>query len=245
MIKPPVITAIVPAAGIGSRMGAAIPKQYIPLAGQPLLQHTLNALLAHPAIGEVIVALADNDRWFAHLPAAADARVRTVIGGGERADSVLAALAFCRTPWALVHDAARPCLALSDLDQLIAAVRDVPTSACAGAILGAQVRDTMKRTDAGGCISATVSREQLWHALTPQLFPTAALTTALTQALAAGVTVTDEASAIEWAGGRVQMVAGRSDNLKVTQPEDLALAAHYLSAVQAALDPDEDVKEQA
>ena len=220
----PALTAIVPAAGIGSRMGAECPKQYLQLAGKTILEHTLERLLAHPAIGQVIVALAPHDRWFDTLPVAQDEQILRVEGGAQRAFSVLNALHVAQGEWVLVHDAARPCLTHGDLDALIAAAM---TSG--GAILGSRVRDTMKRSDAAGNIIATVEREQLWHALTPQMFPTGPLKRALEEGLALGATITDEASAMERAGFAVRMVEGRADNIKVTRPEDLSLAGLFLS----------------
>ncbi|HHQ4691535.1 TPA: 2-C-methyl-D-erythritol 4-phosphate cytidylyltransferase [Aeromonas veronii] len=218
------LTAIVPAAGIGSRMGADCPKQYLQLAGKTILEHTLERLLSHPAIAQVIVALAPHDHWFEALPVAANPRIVRVEGGAERAFSVLNGLHVAQGEWVLVHDAARPCLTHGDLDALI-----VVAMGCGGAILGSRVRDTMKRSDGEGNIIATVEREQLWHALTPQMFPTRALKRALEEGLLLGVTITDEASAMERAGFAVRMVEGRADNIKVTRPEDLSLAGLFLS----------------
>ncbi len=222
------LTAIVPAAGIGSRMGADCPKQYLTLAGKTILEHTLGCLLSHPAIARVIVALAPHDGWFEQLAVAADPRILRVEGGIERAYSVLNALHVAQGKWVLVHDAARPCLCHSDLDKLIATAM-----ACDGAILGSRVRDTMKRTDGAGNIVATVEREQLWHALTPQMFPTGTLKRALEEGLALGALITDEASAMERAGFTVKMVEGRADNIKVTRPEDLSLAELFLQQQSA------------
>ncbi|EKB21030.1 2-C-methyl-D-erythritol 4-phosphate cytidylyltransferase [Aeromonas veronii] len=218
------LTAIVPAAGIGSRMGADCPKQYLQLAGKTILEHTLERLLSHPAIAQVIVALAPHDHWFEALPVAANPRIVRVEGGAERAFSVLNGLHVAQGEWVLVHDAARPCLTHGDLDALI-----VAAMGCGGAILGSRVRDTMKRSDVEGNIIATVEREQLWHALTPQMFPTRALKRALEEGLLLGATITDEASAMERAGFAVRMVEGRADNIKVTRPEDLSLAGLFLS----------------
>ena len=222
------LTAIVPAAGIGSRMGADCPKQYLTLAGKTILEHTLGCLLSHPAIARVIVALAPHDEWFEQLAMAADPRILRVEGGIERAYSVLNALHVAEGKWVLVHDAARPCLTHEDLDALIASAM-----ACDGAILGSRVRDTMKRTDGAGNIVATVEREQLWHALTPQMFPTGTLKRALEEGLALGALITDEASAMERAGFTVKMVEGRADNIKVTRPEDLSLAELFLQQQSA------------
>lgn len=235
------LTAIVPAAGIGSRMGAECPKQYLSLEGKCILEHTLERLLSHPAIARVIVALAPHDRWFETLAVAADPRVWRVEGGSERAWSVLNGLHVAQGEWVLVHDAARPCLTHGDLDRLIATAM-----ACDGAILGSRVRDTMKRTDAAGKILATVDREQLWHALTPQMFPTGPLRRALEEGLALGAAITDEASAMERAGFAVRMVEGRADNIKVTRPEDLSLAELYLQQQRARQParPDSPTEEQ-
>lgn len=222
------LTAIVPAAGIGSRMGADCPKQYLTLAGKSILEHTLGCLLSHPAIARVIVALAPHDGWFEQLAVAADPRILRVEGGIERAYSVLNALHVAEEKWVLVHDAARPCLCHSDLDKLI-----TTAMACDGAILGSRVRDTMKRTDGAGNIVATVEREQLWHALTPQMFPAGTLKRALEEGLALGALITDEASAMERAGFTVKMVEGRADNIKVTRPEDLSLAELFLQQQSA------------
>ena len=236
------LTAIVPAAGIGSRMGAECPKQYLSLEGKCILEHTLERLLSHPAIARVIVALAPHDRWFETLAVAADPRVWRVEGGSERAWSVLNGLHVAQGEWVLVHDAARPCLTHGDLDRLIATAM-----ACDGAIIGSRVRDTMKRTDAAGNILATVDREQLWHALTPQMFPTGPLRRALEEGLALGAAITDEASAMERAGFAVRMVEGRADNIKVTRPEDLSLAELYLQQQRARQParPDSPTEEQA
>ncbi|QSX34768.1 2-C-methyl-D-erythritol 4-phosphate cytidylyltransferase [Shewanella avicenniae] len=220
------VIAVVPAAGIGSRMQAERPKQYLPLADSCILAVTLDVLLSHPAISEVVVALNPDDTYFSALPQAKHPKLRQVIGGAERVDSVIAALQLIDTPasWALVHDAARPCLTHTDIDKLLSSRSQFPH----GAILAAPVRDTMKRAGNNGCIATTVPREALWHALTPQLFPTAELLLALEQAVQAGVNVTDEASAMEWKGVSPGLVSGRVDNIKVTHPDDLPLAALYL-----------------
>jgi 2-C-methyl-D-erythritol 4-phosphate cytidylyltransferase len=158
-----------------------------------------------------------------------------VSGGAERCDSVINALRGLAGradagDWVLVHDAARPCVRLTDIDRLVEQV----TAGAEGGLLGCAVHDTMKRSDEAGIVTETVDRTGLWHAFTPQMFRHGALLDGLTRALAAGVRVTDEASAMEWAGVRPIMVAGHSDNLKITRPEDLALADYLLSRQQAA-----------
>ena len=223
------ISAIVPAAGVGSRMQADRPKQYLILHGHTVLEHTVEVLLRHPDVGQVVVAVSDNDPYFGSLALANHPRVVRVSGGKERADSVLSALDYvCQhqlSEWVLVHDAARPCVEHVDISQLIATAQ----THTVGAILAAPVRDTMKRADGGQNIDHTVDRVALWHALTPQMFRAQPLMQALTQALAAQAVITDEASAFEWLGQKPALVAGRADNIKITQPEDLALAEFYLS----------------
>ncbi len=223
--------AIIPAAGVGRRMMADKPKQYLRLHGKTILEHTADKLLSHPAIGKVIIAVSADDPFYAQLPLASHPDVIRVDGGRERADSVLSALNFLLSAfesltdnWVLVHDAARPCVAVSDIDTLIRELSDDAV----GGILAAPVRDTMKRSCADGYITQTVDRAYLWHALTPQMFRIGQLHAALSQALAAGVSITDEASAMEWAGLAPRLIAGSADNLKITQPEDLVLAGFYL-----------------
>ncbi|WP_026959895.1 2-C-methyl-D-erythritol 4-phosphate cytidylyltransferase [Aliagarivorans taiwanensis] len=222
------IIAVIPAAGIGSRMQAAIPKQYLPMGEATLLEHTLNVFLSHPRIDAVVVALHPEDQQFQALACAKHPRLQTVVGGGERADSVLAALQVCSSDaWVMVHDAARPCLTRHDLNSLI--------SHCEahneGAILASPAKDTMKR-ECDGHVDHTVERQQLWHAMTPQMFRCGPLTDALQQALQQDIAVTDEASAMEAAGLSVALVEGRSDNLKVTRPEDLPLAQWLIQQIK-------------
>ena len=223
----PDVIAVVPAAGIGSRMQSECPKQYLSIGGKTLLEHALNSLLAHPAVSRIIVAISPDDPYFSTLPMASDPRVMVVRGGKERADSVLAGLkAVSSARWVLVHDAARPCLHIDDLTRLLA----ITATSQVGGILAAPVRDTMKRAEPGKQdIAHTVDREALWHALTPQLFPLELLRDCLVRALNEGATITDEASALEYCGYHPELVMGRSDNIKVTRPEDLALAAFYLT----------------
>ncbi|MEX5412078.1 2-C-methyl-D-erythritol 4-phosphate cytidylyltransferase [Atlantibacter hermannii] len=221
------VIAVVPAAGIGSRMQSDCPKQYLTIGDHTLLEHAVASLLRHPRVGRVIVAVSPADKQFDALPLARDPRVTRVDGGRERADSVLAGLKMADgAAWALVHDAARPCLHPDDLDALLA----ITAHSRVGGILAAPVRDTMKRGEPGKTLIAhTVERIDLWHALTPQLFPLELLRDCLVRALNEGATITDEASALEYCGYHPELVAGRGDNIKVTRPEDLALAAFYLT----------------
>ena len=222
--------AIVPAAGRGSRFGAEVPKQYLPVAGKPLIEHALRALLVHPVVEGVVVALAAGDDRWPGWEALEGKRVATCTGGDARADSVLAGLAALpegvrADDFVLVHDAARPNLAFDDLDQLLTRGRGDPV----GAILASPVRDTLKRAGDDGGIDGTEPRERLWRALTPQLFRRFQLTRALEAARDAGLAVTDESMAMERQGHRPLLVEGREDNLKITTPADLALFEFILS----------------
>ncbi|NRD74879.1 2-C-methyl-D-erythritol 4-phosphate cytidylyltransferase [Shewanella sp. VB17] len=220
------IVAIVPAAGIGSRMGAEIPKQYLQINGTTILSLTLLILLEHPKINKVVVALHPDDNLFHTLAQASHPKLQTVIGGNERADSVLACLHDIEDDtWALVHDAARPCLTHEDIDRLIGSREQFPQ----GAILAAPVRDTMKRGKCDGTIAKTVCREQLWHALTPQFFLGSELKNNLSLALSENVTITDEASAMEWSGISPGLISGNVENIKITHPDDLRLAKLFLA----------------
>lgn len=223
----PEVIAVLPAAGIGSRMQADCPKQYLTAGGKTVIEHAISSLLDHPQIQQIIVVIHPQDTQFSTLPIAQDSRIRVVHGGEQRADSVMAGLqAAGQAGWVLVHDAARPCLHRDDLDQLLSIMRHSKV----GGILAAPVRDTMKRSEAGvQAIAHTVDRQALWHALTPQLFPLELLKLCLFRALQEGAVVTDEASALEHCGYHPLLVSGRSDNIKVTRPEDLALAEFYLT----------------
>ena len=224
------IWAVVPAAGRGTRFGGGIPKQYLDVAGRPLLAHTLEALLSHAAVAGVVVAVGEGDEWWPGWSEFAGKPVLTCTGGDSRAASVLAALetlpeSVRADDFVLVHDAARPNLAQADLDRLLESGRADPV----GAILAAPVRDTLKRAGDDGGIDGTEPRERLWRALTPQLFRRLQLTRALQAAAAAGVEVTDEAMALERQGLRPLLVEGREDNFKITTPADLARFEFELS----------------
>ena len=210
-------------------MGSAIPKQYLDLNGKAVIDWALQRLLSHPDIEMAIVALSAEDVYWSGTRSATDPRIRTVTGGMERCHSVLNALQMLaeeasKDDWVLVHDAARPCVRVEDISRLIQVA-----STGIGGVLGAPVHDTMKRTAPNQHILQTVDRSNLWHAFTPQMFPLGLLKEALSGALEEGVRVTDEASAMEWAGYQPLMVESASTNIKITRPGDLALAAFYLS----------------
>lgn len=221
--------ALIPAAGSGNRMGSARPKQYLDLNGRPMLWHSLAAFERHPQMASVHLVLSPQDEWFDPADFAGLKKlVVHRVGGATRADSVRAGLEAMAQQgvqpddWVLVHDAARPGLTPVMLDRLIDTLRDDPV----GGILALPLADTLKRADADGRIAATVPREALWGAQTPQMFRHGMLLDALYRA---GSGVTDEASAIEFLGLSPRLVSGGSENLKVTWPADLEIAAFWLT----------------
>ncbi|MGH8652018.1 MAG: 2-C-methyl-D-erythritol 4-phosphate cytidylyltransferase [Gammaproteobacteria bacterium] len=221
--------AVIPAAGSGARMQAPVPKQYLMLAGKKLIEHVLEKIGNHSRISGVVVAISAQDQWWQEVSLNSRAPVMRVTGGSERCHSVLAGLARLRDvarseDWVLVHDAARPCLPQQDLDRLLAELSDHPV----GGLLALPVRDTIKRDDGQRTVTATVEREGLWHALTPQMFRYDALREALEAVIATDRIVTDEAQAMELAGAKPRLVEGSAENIKITCPQDLALAEFYL-----------------
>ena len=221
---------IVPAAGVGKRMLASCPKQYLEIDNQSILAHTTNRLLSHPKIVKVIIVLSDEDDYFSQTELVGKANVIRVSGGKERVDSVLNGLRTIdpqQYPWVLVHDAARPCVTHEDIDKLL---EQCLNSHCGG-LLAAQVVDTMKQSSKAdlNTVSSTIDRNNLWHAYTPQMYQTIELKQAIEQSLAQGKEITDESSAIELANLPSLLVQGRRDNIKITRPEDLALATFYLA----------------
>ena len=228
--------AIVPAAGIGARMGAQVPKQYLPLAGRPVLAHTLERLAAHPRIAGIVLALREADPHWQALGFVCAKPLQVVTGGASRAASVLAALDWlagrrqAQTP-VLVHDAVRPLLHASDIHGLCAGPLDEH-----GCLLATPLTDTLKRADAAGRVRETVPRDGLWTVQTPQRFRLDVLRAALAGALAAGREPTDEAQAMESAGFRPRLLPGRRDNIKITVAQDLPLAECLLAA-QGAVHP--------
>ncbi len=223
---------VIPAAGVGSRMQADRPKQYLPLVGKTVIEHTLACFTEHPDVAGIVVAITQGDPYWAGL--SLPTTTHTAKGGKERADSVLNGLNYLHESlqvtdemWVLVHDAARPCLSRADLDKLLASREQCGD---AGALLAIPVRDTMKRAQADSAhVAHTEDRNGLWHALTPQMAKLGILREALQQALQRGATITDEASALEYAGLHPLLVEGDARNIKITRPADLALAEFFLS----------------
>lgn len=225
----PAYWAVVPAAGIGRRMGAAIPKQFLALGRHTVLEHSLESLWngvelkglvlvseGHPALASI------QELYREHC-------MIRVAGGHQRCHSVLNGLEALKgkaqpDDWVLVHDGARPCVRQHDLKQLCAQLAHHKV----GGLLGIPARDTMKRASEDFRVEKTIDRSGLWHAYTPQMFRYELLRSALANAIADGFEVTDEASAVEHAGYHPLMVEGHADNIKITRPEDLPLAEFYL-----------------
>jgi 2-C-methyl-D-erythritol 4-phosphate cytidylyltransferase len=218
-------------------MQSDIPKQYLPIDGRPVLEYTANALLRNKNISGLVIALQADDTYWPEIRVNSQKPVLLAAGGKERADSVLNALAElfrceqfdANNDWVMVHDAVRCCLRQGDIDRLVSEVADDSN----GGLLALPVRDTMKRQLSGSSpatVAATVDRENLWHALTPQYFAALDLKNALENARMNGQIVTDESSAMELAGFSPILVQGHEDNLKITRPDDLRLAGLYLQA---------------
>jgi len=228
---------VVPAAGSSRRMASSgLPKQYLQLAGRSVIEWALAPFLERPDCARIVVVVAEQDRhWREQALAHHHPKISTAIGGAERVDSVRAGLRALvslanQDDWVLVHDAARPCLRATDLSRLIDEVADDGV----GGLLGAPVVDTLKRADASDRVHATVSRESLWRALTPQMFRYGVLDRALRAAQDAGVVPTDEAQAVEALGLQPRLVRGDPDNIKITQPEDIERAERLLKSWSAA-----------
>lgn len=220
--------AIIPAAGIGSRMQAKQAKQYLKIGAQTILERTLTIFCEHPEIHAVYVALHPNDPSFDTLKIAAHPKIQRVAGGAERVNSVLNCLENIAADDAvvLVHDAARPCLQTPDVDRLLAYYREHESPA----ILAKPASDTIKVSQAQQPrVASTLDRRTIWQAQTPQIAALTALKQSITEGLAQDLMLTDEASALEAAGYPVALIEGPSYNIKITHPEDLALAEFYLT----------------
>ena len=224
---------IVPAAGVGKRMQADRPKQYLTLTGTTVIEQTLSRLLQVKQLSAVVVAISKEDPFWPNLQISRNPRILTAPGGKERADSVLSALnsiaeQAADDDWVLVHDAARPCITQEDIELLI---KELSTHDVGG-ILALASHDTLKAVNEDLTISETVDRSKIWRALTPQMFRYRALKNALQEAADKDWVMTDDASAMELQGKQPKIIAGRADNLKITRPEDLALAKFYLEQQQ-------------
>ncbi|MEP3348986.1 MAG: 2-C-methyl-D-erythritol 4-phosphate cytidylyltransferase [Marinomonas sp.] len=229
---------VIPAAGVGQRMQADCPKQYLPLAGQSILDRTIAIFLSHPAISGVAVGIGQDDaywsesKWFHH------ADVHSFVGGKERSDTVLKGLDFLSnltdaTQDVLVHDAARPLLTHAALDRVIAHKSEQ------GALLAMPARDTVKlQLSESLSVDKTLDRNSIWLAQTPQKFPIDTLRQALLEAQRKGLAVTDECSAMEFMGYHPDFLMGESSNIKVTLPEDLLIAEALFSYLHSSTTKD-------
>nr|WP_291373855.1 2-C-methyl-D-erythritol 4-phosphate cytidylyltransferase [Acinetobacter sp. UBA6720] len=222
--------AIIPAAGSGSRFSKSELKQYQMIGQKTVLEHTVFRLNHLPLQGYVL-AIGSDDDVAQSLPFTNMEKAHFCEGGAERVNSVLNALNYLSTianadDWVFVHDAARPCVTQDCLWQLV----DTAIQFNTGAILAIPVRDTLKRVVSAQNIQETIDRSQLWQAQTPQIAKLGVLKSAIEHALAANAVITDEASALEFVGQPVQVVQGRSDNIKITYPDDLELARLILAA---------------
>ena len=222
-------SVIIPAAGIGARMQSGRPKQYISINNKTILEYTLDCFLPRADIEVIVVALARHDQYWPRLAVSKNNKILVTEGGEQRFHSVLNGLhalsgRLADNDWVLVHDAARPCLNQILLDRLIARVSRHET----GGILALPCRDTMKRGNEQGEIEATVEREKLWHAQTPQMFRYGKLLAALSKARAEKYPVTDEAMAMELCGHKPLLVQGDADNIKLTHKGDLENVAACL-----------------
>lgn len=222
---------LIVAAGSAQRYGQELPKQYQLIGDVPLLQFSLNCFNAVPDIAGMVVGVSAIDQWFHSLCQAPAKCLGVFIGGASRSETVLRGLEALTShaeadDWVLVHDAARPCLRVSDLQYLIDEVVDEE----AGGILAAPVWDTLKEADRHGNVHKTLCRQRVWRAMTPQMFRLGELTQALNACSGSLADVPDEASAIERSGRPVKLVRGRDDNLKVTVEADLDRVAAILKS---------------
>ena len=233
------IWAVMPAAGIGRRMGSTIPKQYLTINSEPLLLHSLRRLSSVSAIQKIVVVMHSEDAHWSELEASMQPdfkdRIITVIGGDERYQSVLNGLNALidlaqADDWVLVHDAVRPCVRTSDIQRLIEKLAEGSDPNSIGGLLGSEVDNTLKRVDEDLVVVKTVDRALYWNALTPQMFRFSPLKQAIEAVVVSGEQVTDDAAAMESAGHRPIMVPGNKDNIKVTREADLILATQILEA---------------
>lgn len=227
--------AIIPAAGTSQRMATELPKQYLSLGDTTVIESSISSFLHHPKVSGVVVALHAEDQYWNNLAIVRNKKIHTVIGGETRTESVHNALNYLDTTSAekndfvLVHDAARPCLHDEDVNELITQLENDDV----GGILASPASDTLKlvekNNNSRATVSKTLDRSLIWKAFTPQMFRLGILKKALSHCSKNNIAVTDEASAVESLGLKVQLVEGRNDNIKITRAEDLLIAATILN----------------
>ena len=212
------IDVVIPAAGVGKRMGCNFPKQYLKINGLTILEITLKKMLKLPNLGKIILVLNQEDEYFKELNIYSE-KIVTTIGGKERSDSVLNGLKVASTEYVLVHDAARPLVDILDIEKLVKECTNDDVG-----ILASKVADTIKKGNQDLSISETVDRSSLFRALTPQYFKTSLLIKAYEDAVLKNKALTDEASAMELLGYHPKLVLSNSLNIKITEPNDLLFA---------------------
>lgn len=228
---------IIAAAGVGQRMGGNLPKQYLSIAKRTLLEWSLEPFLHSTSISKIVIVLSKDDRWFSELLVARHPKITTAIGGSTRYESVLSGLnalspIATENDWVIVHDAARPNLSNSDLKKLMDTVGNHPV----GGLLGIPSSDSLKEINDNNIIEKNVPREKIWRAFAPQMFRFGLLLSSHQKCLEDKYSITDESSAISYLGYQSLMVLGRSDNFKVSTPEDYEIMKKVLIATENSLE---------
>lgn len=230
MINKPKYWVVIPAAGVGLRMGKDKPKQYISIKGKTILEHTLHCFLQRQDIEAIVVTISKEDEYFSKLSLSKDKKIIIAPGGKERFESVFSALSKLRSKaddndWVLVHDAARPCLSQQAINRLLKKLSGNEV----GGILAMPCKDTMKlASSTANEIEKTLNRDKIWHAQTPQMFRYKKLLLALESTIKKNSIVTDEAMAMELSGYKPSLINGNPENIKITHIDDLKHANLYL-----------------
>mgnify|MGYP000365573200 CR=1 FL=1 len=235
----PDVWVVIPAAGVGSRMGAEIPKQYLRINSKTILEHTIECFLTIDSIVGIVVVVSEEDPYWPSVALelsnniSNDLPIEVTTGGVSRADTVVNGLNHLRNKlnlpkkqWVMVHDAARPCVTVSDVQAVVA----VAAKHAVGALLAAPVTDTLKRANANLDVTDTLDRSDLYQALTPQVFRMGLLQDAILLGQQSNLPITDESSALELAGFKPRICAGARSNIKITFPEDLILAESFFTS---------------
>lgn len=228
---------VIPASGVGERMGSERPKQYMELKGKKILEWTLQVFIGLPEVRSIIVGIAESDTWWPTIPFSTHENIHTSVGGAERIQTVVNGLKqlrqLCKAQdcdWVLVHDAVRPCVLREDVITLVQTCRQTDR----GGLLGCEIVDTVKRANEQGRVVKTEVRNGLWRAMTPQMFRLGDLESALLSAMNDGHYSTDESAAMELAGYQPQIVPGDPSNIKITRLSDIKLAETILGLQQCA-----------